>query len=326
MRKSTRRNLILSVALIVTLILIAAAVIFLVTENKSSRKSGSAGKTASVQSVSPTEAPVEAIPEDKTEKVVEMEPSIEESDGFKNVIGEKSAVSSKVIFTNETAFTMTGLYLRRSDGPRTDTAWGKELFRGKFSLKDKEQALYYYTESDSDAKKQNSYDIRMEIDFGGNKTMEVIENVRFTGTKEIILHLDVSGDYGVGYAEYIGTDGKRYSTRDSAQAGKAEEAELSPTPTPAVEEQEQATPVPTREAEPAREIEEDTDIMSDDASTATQYIGQSFGNLESALGSPSSSEYEDEPDTGVTGYHYYSNFTVSTTVDENGNEIVTGIW
>ena len=325
MRKSTRRNLILSIALIVTLILIAAAVIFLVTENKSSHKSGSAGKTASVQSVSPTEAPIEAVPEDKSEKVVEMEPSKEDSDGFKNVIGEKSAVSSKVIFTNETAFTMTGLYLRRSDGPKTDTAWSQELFHGKFTLKDKEQALYYYTESDSDAKKQNSYDIRMELDFGGNKTMEVVENVRFTGTKEIILHLDVSGDYGVGYAEYVGSDGKKYSTRDTAASQKSEETEPTSTPVPE-EAQTQQTPAPTEEPENNTEEYEDTDIMSDDASTATQFIGQSFGNLESALGSPMSSEYEDEPDTGVTGYHYYSNFTVSTTVDESGNEIVSGIW
>ena len=38
------------------------------------------------------------------------------------------------------------------------------------------------------------------------------------------------------------------------------------------------------------------------------------------------SSYEDDPETGKTGFHYYSNFTVSTTVDENGNEIVAGIW
>ena len=61
-------------------------------------------------------------------------------------------------------------------------------------------------------------------------------------------------------------------------------------------------------------------------STAEQYIGQSLDALEGACGSPQGSSYEDDPETGKTGFHYYSNFTVSTTVDENGNEIVAGIW
>ena len=61
-------------------------------------------------------------------------------------------------------------------------------------------------------------------------------------------------------------------------------------------------------------------------STAEQYIGQPLDALESACGSPQGSSYEDDPETGKTGFHYYSNFTVSTTVDENGNEIVAGIW
>ena len=51
-------------------------------------------------------------------------------------------------------------------------------------------------------------------------------------------------------------------------------------------------------------------------STAEQYIGQSLDALEGACGSPQGSSYEDDPETGKTGFHYYSNFTVSTTVDE----------
>ena len=61
-------------------------------------------------------------------------------------------------------------------------------------------------------------------------------------------------------------------------------------------------------------------------STAEQYIGQPLDALEGACGSPQGSSYEDDPETGKTGFHYYSNFTVSTTVDENGNEMVAGIW
>ena len=44
------------------------------------------------------------------------------------------------------------------------------------------------------------------------------------------------------------------------------------------------------------------------------------------MGSPASSDYEEDPGTGKTGYHHYDTFTVSTTVDENGNEIVAAIW
>ena len=51
-------------------------------------------------------------------------------------------------------------------------------------------------------------------------------------------------------------------------------------------------------------------------STAEQYIGQPLDALEGACGSPQGSSYEDDPETGKTGFHYYSNFTVSTTVDE----------
>ena len=61
-------------------------------------------------------------------------------------------------------------------------------------------------------------------------------------------------------------------------------------------------------------------------STAEKYVGQSIDALQSACGSPQGSSYETDPETGKTGFYYYSNFTVSTTVDENGNEIVSKIW
>lgn len=52
----------------------------------------------------------------------------------------------------------------------------------------------------------------------------------------------------------------------------------------------------------------------------------SIDDLESAVGSAQSSEYDEDDTTGTTGYYYYPDFTVSTSVDEAGNEIVTGIW
>ena len=59
---------------------------------------------------------------------------------------------------------------------------------------------------------------------------------------------------------------------------------------------------------------------------AKQYIGQPLSSLIAALGDANGSDYENEPETGETGYHYYDTFTVSTTVDESGNEVVAGVW
>ena len=56
--------------------------------------------------------------------------------------------------------------------------------------------------------------------------------------------------------------------------------------------------------------------------------GKSFSmsELENACGSPNGSDYEDEPESGKTGYYYYDTFTVSTTFDNDGNEVVSGVW
>ena len=64
----------------------------------------------------------------------------------------------------------------------------------------------------------------------------------------------------------------------------------------------------------------------DPGSVAEEYIGQSFDNLVNACGEPTGSDWVDEPESGETGYHYYDSFTVSTVIDENGNEIVAGVW
>ena len=60
--------------------------------------------------------------------------------------------------------------------------------------------------------------------------------------------------------------------------------------------------------------------------TAEKYIGMSIDDLVGAVGDSQSSEYDDDSATGTTGYYYYPDFTVSTSVDEEGNEIVTGVW
>ena len=64
----------------------------------------------------------------------------------------------------------------------------------------------------------------------------------------------------------------------------------------------------------------------DPSSVAARYIGRPMSELENACGSPNGSDYEDEPESGKTGYYYYDTFTVSTTFDDDGNEVVSGVW
>ena len=104
-----------------------------------------------------------------------------------------------------------------------------------------------------------------------------------------------------------------------------------PAPTTAPEGTETATVTPgasdtgeTDATDPVYEGEFDEPDAG--AMQAQTYIGQPLENLVSEMGSDSGSEYADEPDTGRTGYHYYGSFTVSTTVDDEGNEVVSGVW
>ena len=71
---------------------------------------------------------------------------------------------------------------------------------------------------------------------------------------------------------------------------------------------------------------DDANSGDDLSSVAAGYIGQSISDLENACGSPNGSDYEDEPESGKTGYYYYDTFTVSTTFDADGNEVVSGVW
>lgn len=43
-------------------------------------------------------------------------------------------------------------------------------------------------------------------------------------------------------------------------------------------------------------------------------------------GSPNGSDYEDEPESGKTGYYYYDTFTVPQLLTIDGNEVVSGVW
>lgn len=71
----------------------------------------------------------------------------------------------------------------------------------------------------------------------------------------------------------------------------------------------------------------DSQVQMDAIAMAQSCVVKTLDELISIIGEPTGgSDYENEPESGETGYHYYDNFTISTTFDENQNEIVDGVW
>ena len=255
---------------------------------------------------------------------------------IKNVIGDKTATASKVIIINNTGSAIKGFYVRPTTDDDDD--WGNELINGLFTLEDGDKALYYYEkdQKDADGNTVTSYDLRI-VYTDEEKTDCYFRNLPLTTITQITLRMEGIDEDAIPYATYL-TNGskqevstlsevkKRLGLDDSEedsedtddnQNGNStnEPSQADPTATPS-----QDTPEPT--AAPS----DNTDPSDVGADAAKQYIGQSYGSLVAALGDANGSDYVNEPETGETGYHYYDTFTVSTTVDESGNEVVAGVW
>lgn len=248
-----------------------------------------------------------------------------------NVMGEKTATASKVTLVNRTGSEIGAIYIRQHPSEdEDDEEWGSDLVEGQFVLKNGDQAVYYFQKPSSGA---ITYDIRITYT-EEDKNECFFRELPLAAIKQITLRMDGTGEDSIPFATYMTASGTKEQstlnevkkrlglTVDEDDKDSSDEDE-SPEPTEA--------PEPTRAPEPTQTPDsgsgDNGDSSSDDnIHTAEQYIGQSMDALIGTIGSPQYDEYEDEPDTGKTGYHYYSNFTVSTTIDENGNEIVTGIW
>ena len=131
--------------------------------------------------------------------------------------------------------------------------------------------------------------------------------------------MDGKGEDAIPYAKYLTTNGtKEISTLSEVKKRLGLDTDSEEDTTP--------TPDPSDSADPT-EAPDDSDNTTDPTiQTAEGYIGRSLDDLISAIGDSNSSEYDEDPDNGTSGYYYYGNFTVSTTVDADGNEVVTGVW
>lgn len=281
--------------------------------------------------------------------LVDMQKTEDENAKIKNTIGTKTETSGSLVLINNMGDEISSIYIRPNvpeeeaydeDG---EDSWGNELVQGKFTLKNGDKALYYYekNQKDGDGNTITSFDIR--ISFTDEEKNECFfRDIPLSSIKQITLCMDGSGEDGIPYAKYLTTTGtKLVSTLkdvkerlgiDGEDSEEDEETEDETTPTPEPTENPEVTDTPeeptdTPEPTVAPDPEEPEDPEPDPgAAQASQYIGQSLDALIGAMGSPASSDYEEDPGTGKTGYHHYDTFTVSTTVDENGNEIVAAIW
>lgn len=312
-------------------------------------------QTAETEPVQATATPTPEVT--KAVDMVDMQQTTDED--IKNIMGEKSATASKIIFVNNTGDDIQSLYIRThvdedsSDSEDDeDDGWGDDLINGMFTLTDKDKALYYLpANTQQNANKSTvSYDIRIAYT-DEDKNECFFRDIPLGTISQITLCMDGTDEDAIPYAKYLtGTSTKEVSTLDAVKKrlGMDDNSDSTDDSDKDSTDNSDSTDSDNNSDNNDNNGDNGNGGNSDDPgnggntddpgnndnpgndgdmiSIAEQYIGQSLDALESACGSPQGSSYEDDPETGKTGFHYYSNFTVSTTVDENGNEIVAGIW
>ena len=290
----------------------------------------------SVVQATPTPTQETAVTATPTPELINMEEAVE-----KNVMGEKTSTASKVTIVNKTGSEVAAIYVRETPSDDSeDDEWGDDLVNGMFTLKNGENAVYYYENGSSSV----TYDIR--ITYSDEEKNECFfRKLPLTTMKQITLRMDGSGDDSIPYATYLtASSTKEVSTLNDVKkrlglSTDDSDSDSSATPTPtdssddssssnsSNSDSNNANPTSTPSADNNSDPDDnDTDPTNSTIQKAESYIGMSIDDLESAVGAAQSSEYDDDDTAGTTGYYYYSDFTVSTSVDENGNEIVTGVW
>ena len=290
----------------------------------------------SVVQATPTPTQETAVTATPTPELINMEETTE-----KNIMGEKTSTASKVTIVNKTGSEVAAIYVRETPSDDSeDDEWGDDLVNGMFTLKNGENAVYYYEKGSSSV----TYDIR--ITYSDEEKNECFfRKLPLTTMKQITLRMDGSGDDSIPYATYLtASSTKEVSTLNDVKkrlglSTDDSDSDSSATPTPtdssddssssnsSNSDSNNANPTSTPSADNNSDPDDnDTDPTNSTIQKAESYIGMSIDDLESAVGAAQSSEYDDDDTAGTTGYYYYSDFTVSTSVDENGNEIVTCVW
>ena len=299
---------------------------------------GKKNDAGSVVQTTPTPTEETSVSPTPTPEMVNMEETVE-----KNIMGEKTSTASKVTIVNQTGSEIAAIYIREtpSDDADEDTAdeWGDDLVNGMFTLKSGDNAVYYYEKPQSAS---TIYDIRITYT-DEEKNECFFRKLPLTTIKQITLRMDGKDEDAIPYATYMtGNSTKEISTLNDVKKRLGLETDedsdsVTPTPTEAPDDSNNSNnsntdnPDPTTAPSDNNGNSSNNNPSSDDPTnstiqTAEKYIGMSIDDLFGAVGDSQSSEYDDDSATGTTGYYYYPDFTVSTSVDEEGNEIVTGVW
>lgn len=283
-------------------------------------------ETNSDDTAAVTETPTPTPDEDlvKMEKVSDSDKA-----SIKNIMGEKTSTSSDVVLTNQTGLDIEEVYIRES-ADSSDDEWGDDLIDGAYEWKDKDRALYYYDKNEA-----TNYDIQV---FYTDEDEEncFFRDLDFTDTTEITLRMKD----GVPYVTYFSNEEKKeVSTLEDAKARMGltdddsdseddEDMTATATPTPDGSDSSTATATPTPSGGDSQEPQEpEPEPGSDMRERAESYIGKSLDSLEGAIGAAGTTNYEEDEETGAQiGFHQYGDFTVATTVGEDGQEIVTSVW
>lgn len=264
--------------------------------------------------VTATPEPTATPTPEPEEELVQMQKTEKE----KNAIGNKTATASKAVIVNKTGSEISAIYVRPNTSYMDDSEWGTDLVNGSFTLKTGEQAVYYF---DASAKDEGGnaitlYDIRIQYT-DSSKSECYFRKLPLNTISQISLCMEGTGSGSIPYARYLKTGSTtEYSTLEEVKE------RIGYYDTDDEEEEEYSAPTAT----PTPEPDEISQQIDENIGSAESCIGSSVEVLFGTIGEPQGSDYVDEPESGETGYHYYDSFTVYTTVDENGNEIVAGVW
>lgn len=148
----------------------------------------------SVVQATPTPTQETAVTATPTPELINMEEAVE-----KNVMGEKTSTASKVTIVNKTGSEVAAIYVRETPSDDSeDDEWGDDLVNGMFTLKNGENAVYYYEKGSSSV----TYDIR--ITYSDEEKNECFfRKLPLTTMKQITLRMDGSGDDSIPYATYL---------------------------------------------------------------------------------------------------------------------------
>lgn len=276
--------------------------------------------------ISPTAAPVQSG------ELVNMKKSTVTPTPTGKSIGTKTSTSKVLTLANQTGKTITQIYLRPYSDDPYDDEWDEELVKGAFELEAGEKCEYNYEKTAIASGKK--YDIRVVYNDQVDVDENYFRNLPLASMSQITLNLNTDG---IPYATYYDSSTKKnVSTLNEVlvRMGLAADSSISTTPAPQVTGT--PTPAPSQDTPTETQVPSNPDSPSSPGylndptvrDIAQEYIGRSISELmaDPDVGQANDFSYGTDPDMGEGGYYYYNNFTVFTSIDENGNEIVTQIW